>query len=101
LTASVGKPTHTVDPPVNDVSASALHNPVDHSSSDESSINTRVQNFTGKLVPEELVKLTSVGQAAAEAAAKAGADAGAVAGAGLMSLCCPVRRHTMPSPRGA
>jgi hypothetical protein len=48
---------------------------------EEAAVNARVEAFNGKLVPEELGKLSSVGAAAVQAAAKAGAEAGASAGA--------------------
>jgi hypothetical protein len=48
----------------------------------EAAVHARVEAFSGKLVPEELSKLSAVGAAAAQAAAKAGAEAGASAGEG-------------------
>lgn len=47
----------------------------------EARVMERVGLFTGKLVPEDLEKLSSAGQSAAKAGAKAGAEAAAAEGA--------------------
>jgi hypothetical protein len=46
----------------------------------EAKVLARVSEFSGKLLPEELEKLSETGQACAKAGAKAGAEAGATAG---------------------
>jgi hypothetical protein len=72
------------DKPV--VSASSLFSPMHTPTMEESqraaaAIVAGVEAFNGKLLPEELSKLTAVGRTAATAAAQAAAEAGAVAGA--------------------
>jgi hypothetical protein len=46
----------------------------------EAKVLARVAEFSGKLIPEEMEKLSETGQACAKAGAKAGAEAGATAG---------------------